>query len=59
MADKTIACPCCNGPLTAEKLARLFADVQRLAAVATDQPHSASNGAPISMRASSSTRTPT
>jgi uncharacterized protein len=45
MADKTIACPCCNGPLTAEKLARLLADVQRLAAVGKDQPHSGSNGA--------------
>src|SRR5216684_2422526 len=45
MADKTIACPCCNGPLTAEKLARLLADVQRLAAVGKDQPRSGSNGA--------------
>src|SRR5882724_2599668 len=45
MADRTIACPCCNGPLTAEKLARLLADVQRLAAVGKDQPHSGSNGA--------------
>src|SRR6202165_5034029 len=45
MADKTIACPCCNGPLTAEKLARLLADVQPLAAVGKDQPHSGSNGA--------------
>ena len=45
MADKTIACPCCNGPLTAEKLARLLADVQRLAAVGKDRPHSGSNGA--------------
>ena len=45
MADKTIACPCCNGPLTAEKLARLLADVRRLAAVGKDQPHNGSNGA--------------
>jgi len=26
---KTLACPCCNGPLTADKLARLLSDVQR------------------------------
>jgi uncharacterized protein len=45
IADKTIACPCCNGPLTSEKLARLLADVQRLAANGKDQPHSGSNGA--------------
>jgi len=32
LSDKTISCPCCNGELTAEKLARLLADVQRLAA---------------------------
>ncbi len=56
MADKTIACPCCNGPLTAEKLAHLLADVQRLAAVGKDQPHSGSNGG---MRALSSILTPT
>ena len=30
MAGKTLACPCCDGPLTAEKLARLLSDVQRL-----------------------------
>src|SRR5438876_2280263 len=45
MTAKTIACPCCNGPLTAEKLGRLLADVQRLAAVGKDQPRSGSNGA--------------
>src|SRR6478735_1204359 len=44
MAGKTLACPCCNGPLTAEKLARLLSDVQRLAAT-SDQPDRASNGA--------------
>ena len=38
MAGKTLACPCCDGPLTAEKLARLLSDVQRLAAAASDQP---------------------
>src|SRR3954453_12665176 len=27
----TLSCPCCNGQLTPEKLARLFDDVQRLA----------------------------
>ena len=43
MAGKTLACPCCNGPLTAEKLARLLSDVQRLAAAASN--HHASNGA--------------
>jgi uncharacterized protein len=32
MAGKTLTCPCCDGPLTAEKLARLISDVQRLAA---------------------------
>jgi hypothetical protein len=31
MGDKTIACPCCNGSLTADKLARLLDNVQRLA----------------------------
>jgi predicted metal-dependent TIM-barrel fold hydrolase len=36
MAGKTLVCPCCDGPLTAEKLARLLSDVQRLAA-ADDQ----------------------
>lgn len=36
MAGKTLACPCCDGPLTAEKLARLLSDVQRLA-TANDQ----------------------
>ena len=30
----TLSCPCCNGQLTSEKLARLFEDVQRLAQVA-------------------------
>jgi uncharacterized protein len=51
MADKTISCPCCNGPLTAEKLARLLADVQRLAVSEKDQPHSGSNGAARSLHA--------
>jgi uncharacterized protein len=45
MADRTIACPCCNGPLTAEKLAQLLADVQRLAANGKDQAHGRANGA--------------
>ena len=45
MAGKTLACPCCDGALTAEKLARLLNDVQRLAAAAGDQPGHASNGA--------------
>src|ERR1700742_5008765 len=44
MTGKTLVCPCCNGPLTAEKLARLLNDVQRLAA-AGDQGGRASNGA--------------
>ena len=44
MAGKTLACPCCDGPLTADKLARLLSDVQRLAAAASDQPGHASNG---------------
>src|SRR5262245_66237591 len=42
MVGKTIQCPCCDGPLTAEKLARLLSDVQRLAAAASDQPGHAS-----------------
>jgi len=45
MADKTIACPCCNGQLTADKLARLLADVQRLAANGSNQTRGGSNGA--------------
>ena len=45
MAGRTLACPCCDGPLTAEKLSRLLSDVQRLAAAASDQPgHASSNG---------------
>ena len=51
MAYKTIACPCCNGALTAEKFALLLADVQRLASAAKDQPHSGSNGAARSQHA--------
>src|SRR3984885_4143437 len=31
LGGKTLSCPCCNGQLTPEKLARLFEDVQRLA----------------------------
>jgi predicted metal-dependent TIM-barrel fold hydrolase len=31
LAGATLSCPCCNGQLTPEKLARLFEDVQRLA----------------------------
>ncbi|MEA2837155.1 MAG: uncharacterized protein QOD89_1705 [Bradyrhizobium sp.] len=31
LAGAALACPCCNGQLTPEKLARLFEDVQRLA----------------------------
>src|SRR5262249_23926074 len=45
MAGKTLACPCCDGPLTPEKLARLLNDVQRLAAAAGDRPGHAGNGA--------------
>ena len=44
LAGKTLACPCCDSPLTADKLARLLSDVQRLAAAAGDQPRHASNG---------------
>jgi hypothetical protein len=45
MAGKTLACPCCDGPLTAEKLARLLQDLQQLASPGTDQPKKTSNGA--------------
>jgi predicted metal-dependent TIM-barrel fold hydrolase len=31
LGGTTLSCPCCNGRLTPEKLARLFGDVQRLA----------------------------
>jgi predicted metal-dependent TIM-barrel fold hydrolase len=31
LGGATLSCPCCNGRLTPEKLARLFGDVQRLA----------------------------
>jgi predicted metal-dependent TIM-barrel fold hydrolase len=31
LGGATLSCPCCNGQLTPEKLARLFDDVQRLA----------------------------
>ena len=31
LGDATLSCPCCNGQLTPEKLARLLDDVQRLA----------------------------
>ena len=31
LGGATLSCPCCNGQLTSEKLARLFEDVQRLA----------------------------
>src|SRR4030081_650421 len=31
LGGTTLSCPCCNGQLTPEKLARLLADVQRLA----------------------------
>ena len=31
LGGATLSCPCCNGRLTSEKLARLFEDVQRLA----------------------------
>ena len=39
LGGTALTCPCCNGPLTADKLARLFDDVQRLA------QQKASNGA--------------
>jgi predicted metal-dependent TIM-barrel fold hydrolase len=45
MAGKTLACPCCDGALTADKLVRLLSEVQRLAAAASDQLGHASNGA--------------
>src|SRR5437764_7432411 len=45
MAGKTLACPCCDRALTAEKLARLLNDVQRLATTANHQPAHALNGA--------------
>jgi predicted metal-dependent TIM-barrel fold hydrolase len=45
MAGKTLSCPCCDGPLTAEKLGRLLSDVQRLVSAASDQAVQASNGA--------------
>ena len=44
MAGRTLACPCCDGPLTAEKLSRLLSDVQRLTALANDRPDHASTG---------------
>jgi uncharacterized protein len=31
LRNTALTCPCCNGPLTADKLARLIDDVQRLA----------------------------
>jgi predicted metal-dependent TIM-barrel fold hydrolase len=31
LANATLSCPCCKGPLTPEKLARLLDDVQKLA----------------------------
>ena len=47
LGDATLSCPCCNGQLTPEKLARLLDDVQKLAqarmvtsAEATAQPSS-------------------
>jgi uncharacterized protein len=47
LGDATLSCPCCNGPLTPEKLSRLLDDVQKLAqgrmvtsAEATAQPSS-------------------
>src|SRR5215211_6344190 len=44
MAGNTLACPCCDGLLNAEKLSRLLGDVQRLAAAASDRPDHASTG---------------
>jgi len=38
IAGNRLTCPCCDGALTAEKLAHLLNDVQRLAAAATDKP---------------------
>src|SRR5256885_988041 len=51
LGDTRLSCPCCNGRLTPEKLARLFGDVQRLAqgridAKNTDQAARHSAGAP-------------
>lgn len=31
LAQQAITCPCCNGPLTAEKLSRLMSDIRALA----------------------------
>jgi hypothetical protein len=31
LGDATLSCPCCDGKLTPEKLARLLSDVQKLA----------------------------
>src|SRR5215468_10821966 len=48
MAGKTLACPCCDGALTAEKLTRLLNDVQRLAA-AGDTPAPKTGDRPAGM----------
>jgi predicted metal-dependent TIM-barrel fold hydrolase len=50
LGGTTLSCPCCNGRLTPEKLARLFEDVQRLAqgrvATANGREPEQSAGAP-------------
>jgi uncharacterized protein len=45
LGDTTIMCPCCDGKLTAEKLARLLGDVQRLStSKSSEQSQSDLNG---------------
>jgi uncharacterized protein len=47
LADATLSCPCCNGQLTPEKLARLLDDVQKLA-----QGRTATNAEPVAQPSS-------
>ena len=62
LRNTALTCPCCNGPLTADKLARLIDDVQRLAQA---QAKTGTGPAPTPAQpgrtapASSSIRTPT
>jgi uncharacterized protein len=46
LGDTVLTCPCCNGPLTAKKLARLFDDVLRLAQARTKNGSSSCGGDP-------------